>query len=231
MQELAIIVMLIALFLLYRIAYPKQSVEKKDNVVLPDKSKSPPDIIEKSRFVLPSQSQPFPTPATSQDSELEAKKAAIFAAENADNRPKVIPKEGLDEAFSDGKIEADSDDEFDIDDDDDEDEIDLEAEESEELHRTLGQKAIYADGIDYSELQTVAKVIQEQPEEVSERTAKAMRALENTEVLEVLTAGSESLKNWVELVMARSIQKTIPETETDNSDIPDYGDFVSDFLK
>ena len=224
-QLLAIIILLIALFLLYRIAYPKQPVEKKDNAVLPSTSKPLPEVIVKSRFVLPSRSQPLPTPASSQDSESEAKKAAIFAAESAENRQKVNPKERLNETFEDGQIETDSDDEIDI---------DLEAEEAEELERALGHEAIYADGIDYSDLQTVAQVLKEQPEEVSVKTAKTIRALEDTEVLEMLTAGKESLKNWVELVVARSIQKTKPETEANSfnhSDKTDYSDFVSDFLK
>ena len=234
MQAIALIILLVALFLLYRIAYPKQLVGKKDNEVSPSTSKSLPDIIGKSHFVLPSQKQPFQTSATSQDSEPEAKKAIIFAAKNAQSCKKVIPMEQLDKVFSNEQNEVDSDEEFDIDIDDDDDEIDIDLEEAEELERALGQEAIYADGIDYSDLQSVAKVIKEQPEEVSQKTAKALIALEDTEMLEMLTAGKESLKNWIELVVARSIQKTMPETEADSSnhsDKTDYSDFVSDFLK
>ena len=235
MQLLALIIMLIALFLLYRIAYPKQSVGKKSDEILPEKSKSPPDVIGKSRFVLPHRSKPLQTPATSQDSESEAKKAAIFAAENAENRKKVIPAEQLDEVFADKQNEADDDDELDIDIDDDDDDneadIDLEAEEAEELARTLGQEAIYADGVDFNDLQEVAKVIQEQPETVSEKTAKTIVALEDTEMLEILVANDTSRKDWVELVVARSIQKTVPETETSHTDTTNYDDFVGVFLE
>ena len=233
MEYLVILIMLIALFLLYRIAYPKQSVEKKENKVLPEKSKSLPDVIGKSRFVLPHRSKPLQTPSTSQGSESEVKKAAIFAAENAKNHKKVIPAEQLDEVFADKQNEADDDDELDIDIDDDEDneaDIDLDAEETEELARTLGQETVYADGVDFNDLQEVAKVIQEQPEEVSEKTAETIVALEDTEMLEILVANDTGRKDWVELVVARSIQKTIPETETSHSKTTNYDDFLSDFV-
>ena len=236
MEYLVILIMLIALFLLYRIAYPKQSVEKKENKVLPEKSKSLPDVIGKSRFVLPHRSKPLQTPSTSQGSESEAKKDPIFAAENAENRKKVIPTEQLDEVFADKQNEADDEDELDIDIDDDDDDddseadIDLDAEETEELARTLGQETVYADGVDFNDLQEVAKVIHEQPETVSEKTAKTIVALEDTEMLEILVANDTGRKDWVELVVARSIQKTIPETETSHSKTTNYDDFLSDFV-
>ena len=42
MEHLAILIMLVAVFLLYRIAYPKQSVEKKGESVSRNTSKSEP---------------------------------------------------------------------------------------------------------------------------------------------------------------------------------------------
>ena len=234
MQLLALIIMLIALFLLYRIAYPKQSVGKKDKEIFLEKSKSFPDVIGKSRYVLPRKSQPFQTSATSQDSESEAKKAAIFAVENAKDRKKVIPKEKLDEVFADKPNNEDYEDELDIDIDDDEEDneadIDLEAEEVEELTRTLGQEVIYADGVDFNDLQEVAKVVKEQPEEVSQRMANALRALENTEVLEQLTFGNENQMNWIKTVVGRNSQKEQPKTKDDNFNTPNYNDFLSDFV-
>jgi hypothetical protein len=232
MEHLVILIMLIALFLLYRIAYPKQSVGKKENKVLPEKSKSLPDVIGKSRFVLPRRSKPLQTPATSQDSESEVEKAVIFAAENAENRKKVIPTEQLDEVFADKQNEANDDDELDIDidDDDNEADIDLDAEEAEELARTLGQETIYADGVDFNDLQEVAKVVQEQPEELSERMANAIKALENTEMLERLTSGNENQMNWIKTVVGRNSEKEPPQAQDENFDAPDYGDFISDFV-
>jgi Ca2+/Na+ antiporter len=60
MKLLAIIIMLIALYLLYRIAYPKQASTKKDNEIPTEKPKSLPDVMGKSRFVLPDRSKPLP---------------------------------------------------------------------------------------------------------------------------------------------------------------------------
>jgi hypothetical protein len=61
MKLFAIIIILIALFLLYRIAYPKQVDTKKNNAIPKEKPKTVPDVMGKSRFVLPDRSKPLQT--------------------------------------------------------------------------------------------------------------------------------------------------------------------------
>ncbi|MDR1951292.1 MAG: hypothetical protein LBP96_03580 [Bacteroidales bacterium] len=240
MKLVAIIILLIALFLLYRIAYPKQSVEKKDNETLPEKPKSLPDVVGKSRFVLPHRSQPLQTPATSQDSEKEKEKPLTFAPESENNRSIAIPPERLDNAFlnkqnSDNSSlppDVDTEDGTGIEvDDDDETDIDIEAEEAEELNRALGHEAVYADGIDYYDLQTVVKIVKEQPAEVSKKTADTITALEHTDMFELLASGDEGKMNWIKSIIERNIQKLLPETENENyGTTTDYGNFTADFL-
>jgi len=232
MKLLAIAIMLVALFLLYRIAYPpKQASAKKGDEIPKEKSKSFPDVMGKSRFVLPDRSQPLPTPATLQETEKEEEKAFIFAHESEEKRSLTIPIEQLDEIFGDESnpevmsLPLEDENEY-----EDESEIDFEAEEAEELHRVLGHEAMLADGIDYDDLQHVVKVVKEQPDDVSEETGRILVALENTDMFEMLASGNEGTMNWVKSVIERNIQNTISETESETSDDRNYSDFVADFL-
>ena len=65
----ALIIMLIALFLLYRIAYPKKKKTEKDNVTQKEMPKSPHNIMGKSKFVMPDRSKPLQTPTTNFENE------------------------------------------------------------------------------------------------------------------------------------------------------------------
>lgn len=231
MKLLALLIMLVALYLLYRIAYPKQTNTKKDDTVPEKEAKSIRNVMGESRFVLPDRSKPLQTPATKLETEKTDEKAIIFAPEIEGRRSAVVPPEELDEVFSeDDNPEIMS---IPLNDGEDnaENEIDLEAEEeSEELNRALGHEAGFADGMDYDDLQTVAKIIREQPETVSEETSKTILALEHTEMLERIASGDEGKMNWIKMVIDRHIQHTMPETENKEMNT-NYGDFdVADFL-
>ncbi|MDR3267059.1 MAG: hypothetical protein LBT24_05770 [Tannerella sp.] len=226
MKFLAILILLTALFLLYRIAYPKQTNTAKGNDVPPENSKPTADVMGKSRFVLPDRNQPLQTFATLAETETTSEKASIFAAETAEKLSAVILPEELNEVFADEpnleimSIPLDG-------------AIDYEAEdETEELNRTLGHEAVMADGIDYDKLQTAVKVLMEQPDEVSEETAETIAALENTDMFEQLVSGNEGKVNWIKAVVERHIQNTMPETGNEISNTNyDYGDFdVADYL-
>jgi hypothetical protein len=222
--------MLAALFLLYRIACPKQADTKKGNdTVPPEKPEPDAGATGKSRFVLPSRSQPLPSAATSRKSEKGEEKAITFAAGNGEKPSGIIPENELDEVFA-GEpnpeilsipLERETD-----------DETDSEDEEAEELNGTLGQGAIEADGVGFDELQTAVQAVTEQPDEVSEETGKTIVALENTDMFEALVSGDEGKTDWIKAVVERHIQNTMPETENEISGTDDsYGDFdVAGFL-
>jgi hypothetical protein len=216
MKLLALLIMLAALYLLYRIAFPKQ----KDTVggsdaVPPKKPKPVAGVMGESRFVLPDRSKPLQTPATSQETGKVIGKQDIFAAEKGgEPNPEImsIPLENGDS--------------------DNEDDIDAETEEeAEELNQTLGYEAIPADGVGYDELQTAVKVVAEQPEEVSEETGETLLKLENTDMFEMLVSGNDGKMQWMKSVIDRHIRSIMPETEDKTSDTIDYGDFnVADYL-
>lgn len=230
MKLLALLIMLAALFLLYRIAYPKQADTKKGNdTAPPEKPKVANDVMGKSRFVLPDRSKPLQTPATLSETETTSEKPVIFAAETEEKPSGIIPSEELDEDFADEPNPEI----LSIPLDDDDEEIDYEAEEEEaELGRTLGHEAVMAEGIDYDKLQTAVKAVMEQPEDVSEETGRTIVELENTDMFEMLVSGDEGKMNWIKAVVERNIQKVMPETEDETSDANfDYGDFdVADYV-
>ncbi|MDR0836393.1 MAG: DUF4122 domain-containing protein [Tannerella sp.] len=231
MKIIAILIMLAALFLLYRIAYPKQTDTKKGgNPAPPEKPKAVNDVMGKSRFVLPDRNKPLQAPATAQKTETTSEKAITFAAETVGQPSKAIPANELNKVFSNEPnleilsipLENET---------DDESEIDFEVEEeAEELNRTLGHEAVIAEGLDYDKLQTAVKVVMEQPEDVSAETAQTLLNLKDTDMFEMLVSGNESKMNWIKSVVERHIQNTMPETDTEN-EITDYGDFeVADFI-
>ena len=232
MKLLAIIIMLAALYLLYRIAYPKQTGTAKGGADNPPKGEKPArSVMGKSRFVLPDRSKPLQTTATQPDIEKSEEKSYIFAAGTENRKPAAIPADELDEAFGkDGNPEIIPDySDIEIDDDDDDNgDIDFEAEEAEELGRVEGSGAMYADGYDFDDLQTVAKVVKEHPETVDEQTGKTLVALEHTELLVLLAQGDEDRANWTRAIIERQVQRkmsameTKPETEVPTTD---YGDF------
>jgi len=228
MKFLAVILLLIVEYYLYRIAFAKRKGTKKNNAIPSGKSKTLPDVMGKSRFVLPDLSKPLQTPATLEKNEKRDEKPNIFAAETKEKRPVAIPAEQMDEVFNDDSNPAILSIPLE---ENDEEEIDLEAEEAEELHRTLGHEPVWAEGIDYDDLQTVVKVVQEQPDEVNEETGRKLAEIENTELIEQLVSEDEGKKNWIKAVVERNIQSIIPETENENSGTIDCGNFdVADIL-
>jgi hypothetical protein len=210
MKIFVMAIMLIALYLLYRIAYPKRAATRGDDDVSEKETKTARNVMGKSRFVLPDRSKPVQTPAISADTEPNAKKAFSFAAGNQEKQSAVIPPDELDEIF--GDVNPDD---LDIEpDDEDENDIDLAAEEeAEAMHRIEG----IAEGLDFDDLQHVAQVVKEQPETVSRKTGAKMAALEHTDVFETLVSGDEGKKNWIQAVIDRHVQNSLPEMESEIS--------------
>jgi hypothetical protein len=232
MKVLALIIMLIALYLLYRIAYPKQGESVRGNDSPSRKSENDlPDVVGKSRFVRPNFGQPQPTRAISVKSEPNEEKAFRFAAENSEKQSAVIPPDELDEVF--GEVNPDDLDIPPDDEDDDEDETDLAAEEeAEAMSRIQG----LAEGLDFDDLQHVAQVVRQQPETVSRDTGAKIAALEHTDVFEAIVSGDRGKMDWIKSVIDRHVQAGMSERDSENeteskTSDTDYGNFnIADFL-
>jgi len=228
MKFLAIISLLVALYFLYRIAYPKQTLSKKNDDIPEKRAKNIHNIMGKSRFVLPDRSKPLQTPATSFESDNKEDKPSIFASETEEKRSAAVPPDKLDEVFANDPDP----DELDIPpDDENEDAIDYTAEEeAEELNSIQGREVMFAEGLDYDDLKQISKVVKEQPKSVNEETGKTLTALENTDMFEMLVSGDEGKRNWIQAIIDRNIRNRMPETESKTSGM-DYGDFdIADFI-
>jgi hypothetical protein len=227
MKLLAITIMLAALFLLYRIAYPKQIKKEGENP--PGAPENSPDVMGKSRFVVPDRSKPLQTPTTLIDSEKAYKEVSIFAAEINEKRSVKIPPELMEDIFGKDTIPMMS---MELETENEEEgEVDFEAEEeAESLNRVLGYEPQYAEGVEYNDLQTAAKTVDEQPEEVNDQTVGTFIKLEHTDMFEWMVSGEEGKRDWINAVIERSIQNRMSETEETTLDT-DYGDFdVADFI-
>jgi hypothetical protein len=225
MKIFVVITILISLYLLYRIAFPKPTGTKKDNQIpakyFPDED----NMVGKSRYVLPDRSKPEQTPATLLKTENQEGKAITFAAGNDKNRTAVIPPEKLNEVFG---IEPDPDD-LDIEPDDEPDEPELnEEEESEELQQVLGLDAELAGGFSVEEMEDVVKAVRYP----SDKNAELLYRVEKTDMFEKLVSGDEGKMLRIRTVIDRHEQSLLAEEtaeskKTDN----DYSNFdIRNFL-
>jgi hypothetical protein len=223
MKAFVITVMLIALFLLYRIAFPKHVETKKGNDIPVKRETNTDDVVVKRRYVCPAPGQPQPTPATALKSENQTEKADIFAAGN-ENRTTVIPSEKLDEVFG---TDPNPDD-LDIPPDDDPDES--EAEEAEELRGTLGGDARLADGFTYEEMATAIDAVNNPSEETEKEAARVLSGLEKTDMFEQLVSSDAGRALRINAVLDHYEQSVTPESANVDSD-KDLEDFdIMNFL-
>ena len=225
MKILAVMIMLVALFFLYCIVYPKRSAAKKGVDALPERKKETDisDVVVKTRFVRPNPGQPQPTRTISEKEDVLKKKPYIFAAGN-ENRNAVIPNEKLDEVFDDVNP-----DELDIEPDENavgstslttgfEDNRDNEAgmidfdDESAELETS----AELASGMSIEEMTEAAKAI----DLPTDDKAGILFKVEKTDMFERLVSGDEGKAERIKGIIDRYLQNLQPEIE--NMDISEF---------
>jgi hypothetical protein len=227
MKLFAVTVMLVALFLLYRIAYPPKPAATKKGDEVPEKKEIDADeVVGKNHFVRPADGQSPPTPATVLNPEKQDEKAYIFAPGNG-KTDAVIPPDRLDEIF--GEEQPDEDD-LDIPPDEDESELDENTpdadEEAEELRQVLGRETEFADGFSIEEMETAAKAISAPTDE----SAEILYRVEKTDMFEQLVSGDEGKRQQITAVIDRHIKSLFPEIANENSD-NEYSNFnIADFL-
>jgi hypothetical protein len=222
-------VMLVALFLLYRIAYPKTA--KKGGDVPGKREIEGDDVVGKSRFVRPADSQPQTTPATSLNTVKQEEKAYIFAPGNG-KAGAVIPPERLFDIFGDERTDDEPEpedldilpDEYETDESDSPDAD----EESEELRQVLGRETELADGFSIEEMETAAKAVNTP----SDEHAEILYRVENTDMFEKLVSGDGEKRQLITEVIDRHVRGLNPDvTNEEESSETEYGSFnIADFL-
>jgi hypothetical protein len=144
-------VMLAALYLLYCIAFPKQSA-KGENIPETD-TKTTRNIMGKTCYCLPKVGKPQKTPTSNSDFENPIEKPLTFAPSIEKT---VISKNEFDEVFSENPNPKD----LDIEPDDDDD-FEAEATAAEISRIANDGETTLAAGLDFDDLQTFAKAVDE----------------------------------------------------------------------
>jgi len=235
MKVFAVVVMLISLFLLYRIAYPKRPELKKNDDTHRKRDIDISEVVITTRFVRPDFGQPQPTRTISEKEDVLEKKPYIFAAGN-ENRNAVIPKEKLDEVFEEVNPE-----DLEIEPEEDEKEFKefKDFKESEDNRDDwddegfeIEQGAELASGMSIEEMTEAAKAIDHPTDE----KAGILFKVEKTDMFEQLVSGDEGKAERIKAIIDRHFRNVQPEiesateTESETSDT-EYSNFdVADFL-
>ncbi len=212
MKTFAIIVILTALFLLFRIAYQKPATSSKTKEDLPpEEPVTDNGIVGKSTFVRSARSQLAPNADSLLNAENQIEKANIFATETPKNDA-VIPPGELDEVF-DYTVDLD------IPPDDEDDEIDVE-EEAGELRQMLGNDAAPASGFTTEEMADAIN-------NPSDEKAAVLCQIGQTDLFEQLVSLNAGKALQIKAVIERHINAEPEKQEESNNgyggfDIADY---------
>ena len=217
MKLLAITIIAVALYLIYRIAFPKQVNIKKENAIPQKEETDAGNVVGQSRFVRVSRSQSKTNDAIIEEPGNQLEKDFTFA-HKIENKEAIIPLENLDEVFG-GASEFDEN-ELEIDDEDYEDnEPDLE-EETESIQGIIGEDVAYAGGFTFDEM---AEAI------ASENNPELLYNLSKTDMFEQLVS-SDADKNARISAILEKYEKSLAGEEQENSD-NEYSNFnIADYL-
>ena len=226
MKLFATISIFVALYFMYRIAFPKQAKVKKGNEDSPKDQIFPNDVVGKSRPVSDYQRQAQPTPATPAKSENREENTDTFAAKNKKSEAEV-PPEDLDEMFSvpmdiDYPLERETEQEPDID----------AEEEAEELRQQLGGNNGVADGYTFEEMEQAVDAVNRPSKEKEAKAGRVLSDMEKTDMFEQLVSGNAGKGEMIKSIIDKYVQSMLPEEETEETDNNnDYGNFeIADFL-
>ena len=209
MKTILVAVMLLALYLLYRIAFPKPIKKPKPTSVLSRLKVNGKEIIGQSRVVLSFQRQAVPVAAKTCET--------VSSHENEDS---FVPEN--ESGMMDISVSLEHETEPDV------PEIDPE-EEAEELRQLTGNETELASGFTFEELeQTVQEV--NHPSGNDRQVAKVIYRLRDTDCISQLAAISpekaERIKSLISLHVNEVESKT-GKSENEKPDQPDINGFLS----
>jgi hypothetical protein len=215
MKLLVFLIIVLSLYLIYRLSFSGQAGKRGESEALPP----PPDTYEavvKRRFVLPDRSNPAQHDDRSEDSDKQAEKAVIFAPGNENPATGVIPPEALGEVFG----EDVNPDDLDI------DETDEDGEEMpEEDDAELNGNVAYADGCTIDEMTEAVKTADKPESEQSPEAVKTLRDLSKTDMFEQLVSGDAGRASRIAAILDRREREQGTETVEDSDGDNAYKDF------
>jgi hypothetical protein len=219
MKLLILAIILLSLYLIYRLSFPRQAGNRPGSETPPPKQPDGYEAVIKSRFVLPARSNSKQHDDRKQDSDKQDKNAPIFAAGN-EKKDAVIPPEELPEIFGEDVNPDDLDIEPDVNETDSDDEPDAD-EEAEEIRQSEGEIEGYAEGFTYDELATVIHET-DKPEAMAKATVETLRNLSQTDMFEKLVSGDAGRAARIAAVLDHSEQSLASQDE-DAADDKDNG--------
>jgi hypothetical protein len=229
MKLLVLAIILLSLYLIYRLSFPGQAGNRPGNEAPPPKPPDGDEAVVKSRFVLPAQSNSKQHADTRKESDKQEENAPIFAAGN-EKKDAVIPPEELPEIFGEDVNPDDLDIEPDTSETDSDNEPDVD-EEAEEIRQSAGAIEGYAEGFTYDELATVIHET-DKPEAMAKAAVETLRNFSQTDMFEQLVSGDAGRAARIAAVLDHSEQSLASQDEdaTESKD-NEYKDFdITQFL-
>jgi len=208
MKTILVAVMLLSLYLLYRIAFPKPIKKSKPTSVLSRQKINEKEIIGQSRVVLSFQRQAMPVAAKTYETVSSPENADSFVPENESVMMDIsVPLEQEDGPEEPG--------------------IDPE-EEAEELRQLTGNETELASGFTFEELeQTVQEV--NHPSGNDRQVAKVIYRLRDTDCISQLAAISPEKAERIKSLISLHVNEVESKTEKTGNEKPDQPD-ITGFL-
>jgi len=208
MKTILLAVMLLALYLLYRIAFPKPIKKQKPTSVLSRHKVNEKEIIGQSRVVLSFQRQAVPVAAKTCETDRSNENAYSFVPKNESGMMDIsVPLEQEDEP--------------------EEPEIDTE-EEAEELRQLMGNEQDLASGCTFEELeQTVHEV--NHPSGNDRQVAKVIYRLQDTDCISQLAAISPEKAERIKSLISLHVNEVEGKTGKTENEKPGQAD-ITGFL-
>jgi len=206
MKTILVSLMLLALYPLYRSAFPKPIKKKKPTSVLSRQKINEKEIIGQSRVVLSFQRQAVPVAAKTYETVSSPENADSFVPENESGMMDIsVSLEHQDEP--------------------EEPEIDPE-EEAEELRQLMGDEPDLASGFTFEELeQTVHEV--NHPSGNDRQVAKVIYRLQDTDCITQLAAISPEKAERIKSLISLHVNEVESKTGNGKPDQPDITGFLS----
>jgi hypothetical protein len=208
MKTILVAVMLLALYLLYRIAFPKPIKKKKPTSVLSRQKINEKEIIGQSRVVLSFQRQAMPVAAKTYET--------VSSPENADSFVPESESGMMDISVSLEQEEVPE-----------EPEIDPE-EEAEELRQLMGDELDLASGCTFEELELTVQEVNH-PSGDDRQVAKVIYRLRDTDCISQLAAISPEKAERIKSLISLHVNEVESKTGKTGNEKPGQAD-ITGFL-
>lgn len=208
MKFIILTTILLSLYLIKLLTFPKPSGNRQGNDTPQSKLPDEYEVVTKNRFVLPDQSNSKQRDDRKELSDKQVEKPHIFATGNDNPNASVIPSEELDEVFGEEVNPEDLDIEPDENETDDDEEWNAE-EEEEDIRQDMGEIEGYADGFSYDELTTVIHHVNNEAEKMTQSVVETLRSFVKTDMFEQLVSSDAANALRIASILERNEQSLV----------------------